>query len=225
MQRLTYYPYGATRTNESSATPTVDVPYKYTDQELDSSTELYYYGARYYDPALGRFLSPDTIVPDPQQPQDLNRYTYARNNPFGYTDPTGHEGEPAGGGWGWGWSWGNWYINPLFGPPILPPATMMPGLLLPMGDLGAQMQASALNPFGEVQRLGLGLDNLLKPGMLDEPPIMMPEIRVEAYHLPHVSDSVISEPSIGPVEAIAMAKMAFSGFSAVMGAGIHIIYY
>jgi hypothetical protein len=39
---------------------------------------------------LGRFISPDTLVPDPSDPQDLNRYTYAKNNPMRYTDPTGH---------------------------------------------------------------------------------------------------------------------------------------
>ncbi len=39
---------------------------------------------------LGRWLSPDTIVPDPQNPQSLNRYSYAYNNPVNYTDPSGH---------------------------------------------------------------------------------------------------------------------------------------
>ncbi|NOK71559.1 MAG: hypothetical protein GFH25_541324n2 [Chloroflexi bacterium AL-N10] len=61
----------------------------YTGQRRDD-TGLVYYHARYYDPRLGRFLSPDSIVPNPQDPQDLNRYTYAKNNPLRYTDPTGH---------------------------------------------------------------------------------------------------------------------------------------
>jgi hypothetical protein len=43
-----------------------------------------------YSPALGRFLSPDTIVPAPGDPQSLNRYAYTLNNPLKYTDPTGH---------------------------------------------------------------------------------------------------------------------------------------
>jgi hypothetical protein len=51
---------------------------------------LYYYNARYYDPKLARFISPDTIVPDPRNPQALNRYSYVLNNPLKYTDPTGH---------------------------------------------------------------------------------------------------------------------------------------
>ncbi|MEM5795044.1 MAG: RHS repeat-associated core domain-containing protein, partial [Bacillota bacterium] len=50
-------------------------------QEYDSETGLYYYGARYYDPAIGRFISPDSIVQSPGDPQSLNRYSYCRNNP------------------------------------------------------------------------------------------------------------------------------------------------
>ena len=69
-----------------------NVAYKYTGKELDSSTGLYFYEARYYDAALGRFISADTIVPRPGNPQDFNRYTYANNNPILYTDPTGHFG-------------------------------------------------------------------------------------------------------------------------------------
>jgi len=39
----------------------------------------------------GRFVQADTIVPKPENPQDLNRYSYTRNNPLRYTDPTGHD--------------------------------------------------------------------------------------------------------------------------------------
>ena len=41
-------------------------------------------------PYINRFLSPDTIVPNSYNPQDLNRFSYVRNNPIRYTDPTGH---------------------------------------------------------------------------------------------------------------------------------------
>lgn len=93
VETLTYFPYGGTRT-DLPGTP-VNVPYKYTGQELDSSTGLYDYGARQYEPALGRFTSPDTIVPDPRDPQSLNRYSYAQNNPLRYIDPSGHEELPS----------------------------------------------------------------------------------------------------------------------------------
>ncbi len=60
----------------------------FTGQRLDD-TGLYYYGARYYDPTIGRFISPDTIVQNPANPQSLNRYSYVLNNPLKYVDPTG----------------------------------------------------------------------------------------------------------------------------------------
>jgi len=50
-----------------------------------------YYGARYYLPELRRFISADTIVPDPGNPQAFNRYAYVYNNPIKLVDPTGHE--------------------------------------------------------------------------------------------------------------------------------------
>lgn len=61
---------------------------KFTGQRLDA-TDLYYYGARFYDPNIGRFISPDTIVPDATNPQAFNRYSYVLNNPLKYIDPTG----------------------------------------------------------------------------------------------------------------------------------------
>jgi len=81
-----YTPYGGTHAQEG----TYDQNYKFTGKELDPSTGLYYYGARYYDPELGRFTQADTIVPNPFSPQTLNRYTYCNNNPLKYVDPSGH---------------------------------------------------------------------------------------------------------------------------------------
>jgi hypothetical protein len=52
-----------------------------------------YYGARYYLPGLGRFISADTIVPDQIKPQALDRYSYGLNNPVKYLDPTGHNAD------------------------------------------------------------------------------------------------------------------------------------
>ena len=46
--------------------------------------------ARIYDPAIGRFLSPDDVIPDAFNGQSYNRYSYVDNNPLSYTDPTGH---------------------------------------------------------------------------------------------------------------------------------------
>jgi RHS repeat-associated protein len=90
-QELAYYPFGETRVNSTSND--TDVAYKYTGQEEDNSTGLYFYQARYYDSHLGRFIQPDKIVPQPFNPQALNRYSYVLNNPLRYTDPTGYNPE------------------------------------------------------------------------------------------------------------------------------------
>ncbi len=66
----------------------------YTGQYQDPSG-LMDYNARIYDPGYATFLTPDTIVPNPANPLDLNRYTYVRNNPTTYKDPTGHFATPS----------------------------------------------------------------------------------------------------------------------------------
>ncbi|CAB1062260.1 hypothetical protein D1BOALGB6SA_7036 [Olavius sp. associated proteobacterium Delta 1] len=81
-----YMPFGQTR----DQTGTIVSNYKFTDQELDPSTGLYNYDARLYDPVVGRFITADSIVQDLYDPQALNRYSYARNNPLKYVDPDGH---------------------------------------------------------------------------------------------------------------------------------------
>lgn len=87
--RQAYLPFGETDPTQSSGSADW-YQHRFTDQEQDPETELYYYGARYYNPKLGRFISPDPIVPSAFNPQSLNRYTYVLNNPVRYTDPTGH---------------------------------------------------------------------------------------------------------------------------------------
>jgi len=83
---LRYKSWGETRYTDGT-TPT---PYRFTGQREEATIGLYFYNARYYDPALGRFVQADTLVPDPGNPQALNRYAYVTNNPLRYTDPTGH---------------------------------------------------------------------------------------------------------------------------------------
>ena len=83
----------ATRTTRSvpSATRRWDLrtDRTFTGQKSDASG-LMFYNARYYDPALGTFISPDTIVPNPNLAIDYNRYTYARANPLRLLDPSGN---------------------------------------------------------------------------------------------------------------------------------------
>ena len=86
---MKYYPFGSTY--QEVQNPPTDI--FYTGQKRDLSTGLYFYGARYLNPEIGMFTQPDSIVPNPGNPQSLNRYGYALNNPLKYTDPTGHWSE------------------------------------------------------------------------------------------------------------------------------------
>jgi RHS repeat-associated protein len=81
---MRYYPYGEARSG-SMATDR-----RFTGQREETAIGLYDYRARYYDPVLGRFIQADTIVPEPGNPQALNRYAYTLNSPLRYTDPSGH---------------------------------------------------------------------------------------------------------------------------------------
>ena len=67
-----------------------NVTSRYTGQQVDDDTGLYFYKSRYYDPQLARFTQADTIVPSANTSQALNRYTYVENNPLKFTDPSGH---------------------------------------------------------------------------------------------------------------------------------------
>jgi len=82
VEETSYLPYGEPIEGGNSR-------YLFTGKEKDTNTELYYYGARYYDPFFKHFIQPDNVLPDIYDPQQLNRYSYVRNNPYKYTDPEG----------------------------------------------------------------------------------------------------------------------------------------
>jgi RHS repeat-associated protein len=56
----------------------------------DMSSGLTYLQARYYHPALGRFLTQDSLIPDVTNGQALNAYTYVYNDPINLVDPSGN---------------------------------------------------------------------------------------------------------------------------------------
>ena len=62
----------------------------FTDHEHLDRTGLIHMNGRIYDPALGRFLSPDPFVPHPTFSQSWNRYSYVLNSPLSLVDPSGY---------------------------------------------------------------------------------------------------------------------------------------
>ena len=85
IKAISYMPFGGDAVEIGAA----KARYRYTGKEKDDSG-LYYYGARYYDDVVGRFLSADSVLPDVYDPQQLNRFAYVRNNPIKLVDPDGH---------------------------------------------------------------------------------------------------------------------------------------
>ena len=71
-------PYGEDR----DAGTSLNTDHKFTGQTEDETAGLYWYASRAYEPEIGRFVSPDSVVPDPLNPQSLNRYGYVFNNPL-----------------------------------------------------------------------------------------------------------------------------------------------
>lgn len=93
VEETNYYPFGMPRFESRNG---FDSAYKFTGKELDKATGLMYYGARYYDPVVSRFISVDPLfAADPirraDNPQSLNIYTYSSNNPESKIDPDGLE--------------------------------------------------------------------------------------------------------------------------------------
>lgn len=92
-----YKPFG----EEQSVTGTIENNEKFVGKEKDKETGLYYFGARYLLDKIGRFVSVDPVGPVDGNgkvnnkmllnPQRLNRYAYALNNPYRYVDPDGRE--------------------------------------------------------------------------------------------------------------------------------------
>jgi RHS repeat-associated protein len=81
--RTLYEPYGAPLTTPREGAPS------YTGHQYDTSTGMLYAQQRYYDPQLGVFMSPDPMAVDTTSAFNFNRYAYANNSPYKFTDPDG----------------------------------------------------------------------------------------------------------------------------------------
>ena len=80
-----YDAFGAIRTSTGSSTQ----PFRFTGEQLDSQTGMYYLRARYYDPALGRFITQDPWPGSAFSPLTLSPYAYVLNSPMNWIDPWG----------------------------------------------------------------------------------------------------------------------------------------
>jgi len=86
-----YTPYGSVSTHQPTPLAPGPSPQPgFTGQRQDSGTGLILFPARAYDPQLGRFIQADPFVQNPADPQTLNRYSYVRNNPVNFVDPSGY---------------------------------------------------------------------------------------------------------------------------------------
>lgn len=85
IERTRYAPYGAVLNR-----PLRDGP-GYTGHQEDAATGLVYMQQRYYCAECGRFLSADPVQADPNTGANFNRYAYANDNPYRYTDPDGRD--------------------------------------------------------------------------------------------------------------------------------------
>ena len=67
-----------------------DNEFRFTGEQFDENSELYYLRARYYDPDNGRFISRDSFEGFQDDPLSLHKYTYVHNNPVNLIDPSGN---------------------------------------------------------------------------------------------------------------------------------------
>lgn len=86
MWRKEYAPYGAQLDSTAESEKLA-----YTGKEHDDATGLTYFGARYYDPELARFMSIDPVGFAEANLMSFNRYAYVNNNPYKYVDPDGRD--------------------------------------------------------------------------------------------------------------------------------------
>lgn len=87
-----YHPYGSTSYQAGRNAAEVSLKrYRYTGQERDEETGLYYHVARYYVPWLGRWTAADPVG----LADGVNRYAYARGEPIGKVDPRGTSPIPS----------------------------------------------------------------------------------------------------------------------------------
>ena len=128
------------------------------------SERTYYMQQRYYDPIAGRFLSTDPVTTDEETGESFNRYVYAENNPYKYTDPDGRDA---------------WAKEPPPPPPTVLPAVTItapaPTQLPRVTITAPRITAPSISPAAGlmVMRMGVPLGLLTFPSSLGAPPCEM----------------------------------------------------
>jgi RHS repeat-associated protein len=102
IERMAYEPFGKRRTptgafDSNGTLLGISTNRGYTNHEELDSLSLIHMNGRVYDPSIGRFISADANVPYQWDLQSYSRFSYARNNPLRYTDPSGFDDEEASG--------------------------------------------------------------------------------------------------------------------------------
>jgi len=112
-EHLEYFPYGETWVHNKATSEQTSTPYKFTSKELDEETGLYYFGARYYEPRMSRWISADNYIANGKylplgnnkklsgmggvfNTINLDAYHYAGQNPVKFLDPDGNETKSYG---------------------------------------------------------------------------------------------------------------------------------
>jgi RHS repeat-associated protein len=103
VERLSYEPFGKRRfpNGATDANHTVvgsNTNRGYTNHEHLDALGLIHMNGRVYNPLVARFMTADPGVPHPEDPQSFNRYSYTRNNPLAYDDPSGFDDAASGQG-------------------------------------------------------------------------------------------------------------------------------
>ncbi len=90
--KYAYDAFGNCTIKQNNADDIANVnPFRYRSYFYDNITGLYYLKSRYYDPSIGRFISPDGIeYLESDNVNGLNLYAYCANNPIMHIDPSGH---------------------------------------------------------------------------------------------------------------------------------------
>jgi RHS repeat-associated protein len=157
-----YFPYGSTSYQAVASQTDLPKRYRYAGKERDEENDLYYHGARYCAPWLGRWISCDPAgLADGPSP-----YGYARSNPVTATDPDGRQSQPATAG--------------DAQPPAGAARKTAPAPPKPAGPAGADPQKPAAQPDSPAQQAPAGQQGAAG-GSDDADPAQVPNPMGSAY--------------------------------------------